>query len=73
MNIPPWTQSTPFSTAGKPVIVMSGGGLPGPGYTFIADESVATDVWRALTSQVGGTAVCWAACWLRVSRVWCTH
>lgn len=36
------------------MIVVSGGGLPGPGYTLIADESVATDVWRALTSQVGG-------------------
>ena len=38
--------------AGKPVIVAVGGGLPGPGYTFIADESVGADVWRALTSQV---------------------
>lgn len=45
---------SPSLPAGKPVIVVSGGGLPGPGYTLIADESVATDVWRALTSQVGG-------------------
>ena len=34
------------------MIVAVGGGLPGPGYTFIADESVGADVWRALTSQV---------------------
>lgn len=39
------------------MIVVSGGGLPGPGYTLIADESIATDVWRALTSQVSKTAV----------------
>ena len=30
----------------------AGCGLPG-GYTFIADESVGTDLWRALTSQEG--------------------
>lgn len=41
-----------LSYSGKPVIVAKGGGLPGPGYTFIADESVAVDVWRALTAQV---------------------
>jgi hypothetical protein len=34
------------------VIVAVGGELPGPGYTFIADESVAADVWRVLTAQV---------------------
>lgn len=40
--------------AGKPVIVVVGGGLElGSGYTFIADESIGVDVWRALTSQVG--------------------
>ena len=39
--------------AGKPVIVAVGGGLPGPGYTFIADESVAADAWKLLTDQVG--------------------
>ncbi|KAI7836281.1 hypothetical protein COHA_009869 [Chlorella ohadii] len=49
----PYGTHTLLSYQGKPVIVMAGGGLPGPGYTFIVDESVATDVWRALTSQEG--------------------
>jgi hypothetical protein len=44
--------------AGKPVIVAAGGGLPGPGYTFIADESVAADLWRVLTSQASLPAAC---------------
>ena len=40
--------------AGKPVIVAVGGGLPGTGYTLIADESVGADLWRIMTAQVGG-------------------
>lgn len=43
------------------MIVAAGGGLPGPGYTFIADESVATDLWRVLTAQVTRASRGWAA------------
>ncbi|PSC70551.1 Aminomethyltransferase folate-binding domain-containing isoform B [Micractinium conductrix] len=53
---------TLLSFAGKPVIVAVGGGLPGTGYTLIADESVGADLWRIMTAQEGvepmGTA-CW--------------
>lgn len=35
------------------MIVAAGGGLPGPGYTLIADEAVAADVWRSVTAQEG--------------------
>ncbi|KAI3429808.1 hypothetical protein D9Q98_010121 [Chlorella vulgaris] len=49
----PYGSHTLLSFQGKPVIVAVGGGLPGPGYTFIADESVAADVWRVLTAQDG--------------------
>lgn len=38
--------------AGKPVIAASGGGLPGPGYTFICDESMAAPLWKALSGVV---------------------
>ncbi|PRW61168.1 glycine cleavage system T [Chlorella sorokiniana] len=58
----PYGTHTLLSFRGKPVIVVSGGGLSGPGYTLIADESVAADVWRALTSQEGVEpfgADCW--------------
>ena len=38
------------------MLVAVGGGLPGPGFTFIADESVGADLWQALTAQVGKRA-----------------
>jgi len=38
--------------SGKPVVAVVGGGLPGSGYTFISDESVAADLWKALESKV---------------------
>ncbi|KAL3132705.1 hypothetical protein ABBQ32_009213 [Trebouxia sp. C0010 RCD-2024] len=33
----------------SPVIVAAGGGLSGPGYTLIADELAAGELWRSLT------------------------
>lgn len=43
---------SPSRLAGKPVIAAAGGGLPGPGYTFICDESVAAPLWKALAAVV---------------------
>jgi hypothetical protein len=37
---------------GKPVIVAAGSGLASPGFTVIADEAVAGDLWAALSSKV---------------------
>lgn len=34
------------------MIVAVGGGLPGPGYTLICDESIGANVWKALAAQV---------------------
>jgi len=36
---------------GKPVVAFVGGGLPGPGYTLIVEESAAADLWRALETK----------------------
>lgn len=44
---------TLLSFGGKPVIAASGGGLPGPGYTFICDESMAAPLWKALSGVEG--------------------
>lgn len=40
------------TNAGKPVIVAVGGGLPGPGYTLIADETIGAELWKTLTAVV---------------------
>lgn len=37
---------------GSPVIVGVGSGLASPGYTLIADEAVAGELWKVLTTQV---------------------
>ncbi len=37
---------------GKPVIVAAGSGLASPGFTLVSDESVAGELWAALTSKV---------------------
>lgn len=37
---------------GSPVIVAVGSGLASPGYTLIADEAVAGDLWRVLAAKV---------------------
>ena len=37
---------------GSPVIVAVGSGLESPGYTLIADEAVAGELWRTLAAQV---------------------
>lgn len=51
---------TVLGFGGKPVIVIVGGGLPGPGYTLIVEESVAADLWRVLAARgailMGSTA-----------------
>ena len=36
---------------GKPVVAMVGGGLRGPGYTLIVEESAAADLWRAISAR----------------------
>ena len=33
----------------SPVVVAAGGGLSGPGYTLIADELAAGELWRSVT------------------------
>ena len=33
----------------SPVVVAAGGGLSGPGYTLIADELAAGELWRSLS------------------------
>ena len=38
--------------SGKPVIVAAGSGLASPGFTLISDESVAGELWTALTAKV---------------------
>ena len=37
---------------GKPVIVAAGSGLASPGFTLVSDESVAGELWAALSSNV---------------------
>ena len=37
---------------GSPVIVAVGSGLASPGYTLIADEAVAGDLWKLLAAKV---------------------
>lgn len=37
----------------SPVIMAAGGGLSGPGYTLIADELAAGELWRSLTIKAG--------------------
>ena len=37
---------------GSPVIVAVGSGLASPGYTLIADEAVAGDLWKVLAAKV---------------------
>ena len=39
---------------GKPVIVAAGSGLASPGFTLVLDESVAGELWTALSSKVRG-------------------
>ena len=36
---------------GSPVIIAKGSGLHIPGYTLIADQSVAPDLWSLLTEK----------------------
>lgn len=45
-----------------PVILMVGSGLATPGYTFIADESVAGDLYSLLASKVGAGCSCSGKC-----------
>ncbi len=54
--------------AGRPVVAAVGGGLDGlaPGYTLVADESVAAELWRALAVR-GATPMGAAA--FEVARV----
>lgn len=40
------------SGGGAPVMVAVGSGLAVPGYTMIADDSIAADVYAALASKV---------------------
>jgi folate-binding protein YgfZ len=42
---------TVLGFGGKPVIAMVGGGLPGPGYTLIVEESAAADLWRVISAR----------------------
>ncbi len=42
---------------GSPVMLSVGSGLAGPGYTLIADETVAGDLWRTLAAMVRSTIV----------------
>lgn len=42
------------------MIAAAGGGLPGPGYTFICDESVAAALWKALAVLVSVVAAGWS-------------
>ena len=37
---------------GKPVIVAAGSGLASAGFTLVSDESVAGELWTALSSEV---------------------
>ncbi len=39
-----------------PVILVVGSGLAAPGYTLLADESVAGDLFAVLASKVSGLA-----------------
>ena len=43
----------------KPVLVAYGSGLHHPGFTLIADEGNAGDLWRALTEKVLTDMSCW--------------
>lgn len=40
-----------FSFGGKPVIAAAGGGLPGPGYTLLVEETAAADLWAAISGR----------------------
>jgi hypothetical protein len=46
---------------GRPVVAAVGGGLPGPGYTLVADEAAAGELWRSLTAR--GAVPMGAAAW----------
>ena len=37
----------------SPVVVAAGSGLSGPGYTLVADELAAGELWRSLTIKAG--------------------
>ncbi|KAG7670677.1 hypothetical protein Ndes2526B_g00461 [Nannochloris sp. 'desiccata'] len=56
----PYGTHTVLGFGGKPVITMVGGGLPGPGYTLIVEESAAGDLWRVFAARgaipMGSTA-----------------
>jgi len=56
----PYGTHTVLGFGGKPVIAIVGGGLPGPGYTLIVEESVSADLWRVLAARgailMGSTA-----------------
>lgn len=57
---------------GAPVVVAVGGGLvPGQGFTLIADESCAADLWSALTGKVGAEELHHSGCWAGWQRVVC--
>jgi folate-binding protein YgfZ len=47
----PYGTHTVLGFGGKPVIAMVGGGLPGPGYTLIVEESAAADLWRVIAAR----------------------
>ena len=47
----PYGTHTVLGFGGKPVIAMVGGGLPGPGYTLIVEESAAADLWRVISAR----------------------
>ena len=41
-----------FKSGGAPVLVMSGSGLAAAGYTLVADESVAGELYACLAAKV---------------------
>jgi len=47
----PYASHSLLNFKGSPVVVAAGGGLPVPGYTLIADRTVAGELWSALVSK----------------------
>lgn len=59
---PPSKQVILMGFQNSPVVVAAGSGLSGPGYTLIADELAAGELWRSLTVKASISLIILLVC-----------
>ena len=55
----------------SPVVVAAGSGLSGPGYTLIADELAAGELWRSLTVKASISLIILLVCYSLHAQLQC--